>query len=522
MMHVRITAGLAALTAIIFGSLIHHDFINYDTLDYIHLNEHVSSGLSLTNIQWALTSFHVSNWHPLTWISHMLDVSLFGLNPAGHLGVNLFLHTVNVVLLFQILRLMTGELWAAAFIAALFAIHPAHVESVAWVAERKDVLSTSFLLLTLFAWRHYTQVPTLARYTLVVVLLALGLMAKPMLVTLPFVLLLFDYWPLGRMTGFDRFRVLVYEKLPLLALSLISAIITFRAQQTGGAMDGGAALDLAERLGNAVVAYGHYLKTALIPANLALLYPHPGRWAQPLIWTNLALLTAISAAAVVWIRRFPWFFVGWAFFLGTLVPVIGIVQVGAQAYADRYTYVPYIGLFVALTFAIREIWIHFTPRATLLRYAAVCLIAVYSIATVQYLGHWQNSITIWTHTLMATDRNYPIVMGLEDGSPERSGQARGLFRAWYMLGRALADSGYHDQALIHFNEALSLDPDAPNAHYFKGFSLLAMDRPREAMMAFDKVMELDPDNRVATRQIKIIRRELFDQGNSDQTANTNM
>lgn len=513
-MNLRIMAGLALLTLAAFFSLPFHEFINYDTPDYIHWNPNVRTGLSLENIQWAFTSVHMSNWHPITWISHMLDVSLFGLDPTGHHVTNLLLHTINVVLLFQILRIMTGALWSAAFVAAVFAIHPAHVESVAWVAERKDLLSTLFLLLTLYGYYRYTKAPSTGRYVLVALLFALGLMSKPMLVTLPFVLLLFDYWPLGRMTdteelppGFRRIGVLLYEKLPLLLLSVISAVITFRAQQDSGAMDAGSTLALVERISNAIVAYGYYLKTALIPAELALFYPHPGSWPPLLVWTNLAMLVVISAVSIIWIRRFPWLFVGWAFFLGTLVPVIGLVQVGNQAYADRYTYVPYIGFFIALTFGVREVFIRRAVKQTLLRYGAVSLLVVYSIVSVQYLGHWQNSITIWTHTLLVTDDNYPVLMGLEPGTPDRSIKWLGLVKPYYLLGRALADAGSHAKAVVHFDEALWVKPDMVHAHYHKGNSLLAMGKRDKALAAFRKVKELDPDNPAAPEIIQRIRQE---------------
>lgn len=513
MIHLKIAAGLALLTLIVFFSVVSHDFINYDSSVYIHTNPHVNSGLSWENVQWAFTNFHISNWHPITWLSHMLDVSLFGLEPGGHHAINLLFHIINVLLLFQVLFVMTGERWPAAFIAAMFAIHPAHVESVAWVAERKDMLSTFFMLLTIFAYRRYTLAPSKWRYALVAFLFALGLMAKPMLVTLPFVLLLFDYWPLGRFAADPeslrrRAGTLAYEKLPLLILAVISAIITVYGQRQGGAMDAAVQLDLLDRVGNAIVAYGHYARTALVPAGLSLYYPHPGLWPTMTIMTNLSILAVISTASIIWIRRFPWFFTGWAFFLGTLVPVIGIVQVGDQAYADRYTYIPFIGLFLAMTFGVREIFTRFKIDKKILQYGATSLLILYSIVSVQYISHWQNSITLWTHALLVTDKDYPVIIGAENGTVDHSNRPHLLFKPYYSLGTAYFKAEKYASALVHLNEAIARHPRSARAHYFKAHSLLAMGRRNEAMEFFEKARELDPDNESLDTEIRSIRQSL--------------
>lgn len=514
MMHFKTAAGLALLTFIVFFSVVSHDFINYDTRVYIHTNAHVNSGLSWENVKWAFTNYHVSNWHPITWLSHMLDVSFFGLEPGGHHAINLLFHIINVLLLFQLLYIMTGERWPAAFIAAMFAIHPAHVESVAWVAERKDMLSTFFMLLTLFAYRRYTLAPSIWRYALVTLLFALGLMAKPMLVTLPFVLLLFDYWPLGRFSAdlqslHRRAAALVYEKLPLLFLAMISAIITVYGQREGGAMDAGVQLDLLDRVGNAVVAYGHYARSALVPAGLSLYYPHPGLWPTMTILTNLSILAVISTASVIWIRRFPWFFTGWAFFLGTLVPVIGIVQVGDQAYADRYTYIPFIGLFIALTFGIREIITRYDINKKILQYGAISLLILYSIVSIQYISHWKNSITLWTHVLLVTDEDYPVIIGAEQGTVDRSDRSLLLFKAYYSLGTAYFEAEQYAMALVHLNEAIALHPRSAKAHYIKAHSLFAMGRRDKAMESFEEARKLDPDSESLDAEIRNIRQALL-------------
>ncbi|MDZ7684183.1 MAG: hypothetical protein U5O39_03580 [Gammaproteobacteria bacterium] len=368
--------GLVVLTGLVFHPILFHDFINFDTPSYIHENPNVRTGLTLDrNIVWALTAFHISNWHPLTWISHMIDVTIFGLNPAGHLGVNLLLHVLNTCLLYTFFTLTTRDHWAAAFIAVLFAIHPMHVESVAWVAERKDVLSTAFFLTTILLWRAWTLRPQWHRYLLVCTAFVLGVLSKPMVVTLPFVLLLLDYWPLGRFDGHDRLPqwimrllVLTREKIPLLAITAGSVAITFIAQRSGGAMEAGTVTELhGQRFSNALTAYIIYLGKALVPSELALFYPHPA--SRPLLAVAAAfgVLLAISLLAIVYVRRVPWFFVGWSIFLGTLVPVIGIVQVGGQAYADRYTYIPYIGLFMALVFGGRALFRRIDVNPAILR-----------------------------------------------------------------------------------------------------------------------------------------------------------
>ena len=351
---------LLLAVALVFGQTVRHDFVNYDDNAYVYENPQVAGGLTAHGIAWAFTSFHVSNWHPLTWLSHMLDCQFYGLHAGGHHLTNVLLHAATAILLFLVLRRMTGDLWPSAFVAAVFAIHPLRAESVAWVAERKDVLSGLFFMLTLGAYAGYARRPfSLGRYLTVVLLFALGLMAKPMLVTLPFVLLLLDYWPLGRIgphrrTGISSFRRVVVEKIPLLALTAASCVATVIAQGTAViAID---VIPLPSRIANALVSYVAYMGQLFYPAGLAVLYPHP-EGGLP-IWKVAAsslVLAGISAAALVWRRRFPYLFVGWFWYVGMLVPVIGLVQVGLHAMADRYTYLPQIGLCIAVTWGVAQL-----------------------------------------------------------------------------------------------------------------------------------------------------------------------
>lgn len=353
----------------VFWQVRSHDFVNYDDDKYVTENRDVKAGLTTQSIIWAFTTTHASNWHPLTWLSHMLDISLFGLNPGWHHLTNLLFHIANTLLLFLILRGMTEEFWKSAFVAALFALHPLHVESVAWIAERKDVLSTFFWMLTILAYAYYVKHPVLRRYLFVLFSFLLGLMSKPMLVTLPFVLLLLDYWPLGRFqmeeSGITRNPKkhkskhpeyqksialrLVREKTPFFVLAGFSSIITFIAQQHGGTVRSLEFLPVKTRVANALISYVAYIGKMIWPFNLAVLYPHPGT-TLPMWQTILAglFLLFISYLVIRKVKKLPYLSIGWFWYVGTLVPVIGLVQVGAQSMADRYTYIPLIGLFIRL------------------------------------------------------------------------------------------------------------------------------------------------------------------------------
>jgi hypothetical protein len=504
--HVGLYLGLAVLTLLVYGQTLGHDFINFDTPTYIHNNPMVNGGVSRANIYAALTEFSASNWHPLTWISHMLDVELFGLEPAGHHATNVLLHLLNVWLLFGLLWRMTGFIWPALIVAAVFAVHPAHVESVAWIAERKDLLSGLFFMLALHSYVEYLSSHRRRYYFLLVVFAALGLMSKPMIITLPCVLLLLDYWPLNRLSlqsgGWRQWvrtlLALCFEKLPLFALSVFSAVITLAAQGGGGAMRAGEHLSLIARFGNAAVAYVFYLEKLILPRELALFYPHPGHWPLTDIVGSLVILLMITLGALYWARRYPWLLVGWAIFLGMLVPVIGVIQVGAQAAADRYTYLPSIGLLVMLVFGLREMLLHFGLSTKFVSIAGATLISALTMLGVVQASHWQNSQMIWRHSLLVADAAYLQVIGVDAPPAGRSvvGQSRlvGLSKPYLLLARAYDDDGQLELALLHYEQSLQLWPDQAETYYHLGLAAAKLGQKQKALAAFDQAGAREPDN----------------------------
>ena len=429
---------LIAVNVFVYATVWHHDFVAWDDPDYITKNPNVSHGLTWRAAWWALTTGYAANWHPLTWLSHMLDVQLYGLHAGPHLITNLALHIGSAILLFGLLHQMTGALGRSAFVATLFSVHPLHVESVAWASERKDVLSTLFWMLTLWAYVGYTRQPGLRRYVVVVVLFGLGLMAKPMLVTLPFVLLLLDYWPLNRVSlgaGQNWWR-LVREKLPLLLLAAASSIVTYLVQREGGAVRGLEALPLNLRLTNAAVSYVGYIAKMLWPVRLAAFYPFVR--SMPVWWApgSILILAVVSLAVVKGARRYPYAGVGWLWYVGTLVPVIGLVQVGGQSMADRYTYVPYIGLFVILAWGLPDLLSGWRYRRIALPVAAAFAVAACMLVARSQVQSWSNSIALWSHAIEVTNDNY---------------------RAHSNLANFLSDRGEVAVAIGHYNEALRID-----------------------------------------------------------------
>ena len=391
-----VVIGLALATFAVFSQVLHNEFVSYDDPQYVVENTHIQNVPILRTIKWAFTAGYAANWHPLTWLSHALDYKLFGLNPAGHHLTNLLLHIVNTLLLFAILNAMTGALWQSAFVAALFALHPLHVESVAWVAERKDVLSTFFLLLTMAAYLRYTRKPDARSYRLTLVLFALGLMSKPMLVTLPFVLLLLDYWPLNRLeiNNLKQIYHRVYEKIPFFVLAAVSSGITCIAQQH--AMTDIETFPFKWRIANAIVSYVRYIEKTFVPRKLAVLYPLAGN--MPTLWliTLSAILLLIITILIIRLsNKRRYLLVGWLWFMGTLVPVIGLVQVGMQEMADRYTYVPLIGLFIIVTWGIADIFSSRRYRKTFLTTAAAVVLVALSICTILQLRYWHNCISLF-------------------------------------------------------------------------------------------------------------------------------
>lgn len=497
---VAVSIALAAVTMIAYWKAIGGGFVFDDKL-YILGNPHVQNGLNWTDIRWAFTAWHASNWHPLTWISHMLDSRIWELNPLGHHLTSVLLHIANTVLLFALVRRMTGHLWRSAFVAALFALHPLHVESVAWVAERKDVLSTLFWILTMLAYVRYTERPGIGRYALVAGLFALGLMSKPMLVSLPIVLLLVDYWPLGRL-GRSR-AALVIEKLPLFMLSAASCAVTYLAQQAGGSV-AVSEFPLGVRAANAVVAYVAYLWRMLLPIRLAALYPHPGATLPP--WQvvgSAALLIGITALVIVLARRKPHLAVGWLWYLITLVPVIGLLQVGSQAMADRYTYVPLIGVFLALAGSIGPIRRERIRPASL---GAGAVILACAVGTWHQTGFWRDEITLCRRAIAATGGNAVMHNNLGvalyeegdlDGAIAEYRKGLGISSSYAdlhtNLGNALSDKGQLDQAIAEYHMAIRLDSANPRIYNNLGTVLAQKGEVDEAIDAFRKAVEIEPE-----------------------------
>lgn len=471
-----IIIGLSIATLAIYGQVIGHRFINLDDANYITENPMVNRGLTLAGIAQAFTSFHAANWHPVTWISHMIDCQLFGLNAGRHLFVNALFHCANAALVFWFLRRATGgpsrtgSIWPSAIVAALFALHPLHVESVAWAAERKDALATFFGLLSLIAYVRHVESPSLKRYALVAVTLALGLMAKPMLVTWPFVMLLLDYWPLRRYQRsevrgqWSVVRGLVVEKLPLFALVALSSVITYIAQAHSGAVRTFTAAPIWLRLTNVLLAYAKYVWRTFWPHDLALYYPYPQIFNVWHLIDAATVLLAITLFCFWQRRRRPYLIVGWLWFVGTLVPVIGIVQVGEQAMADRYHYIPSIGLFIAVVFGFADLA---APRPFLSKAApalAGATLLVLAVLTFRQIQLWHDTFTLFEHTLrIAPQGNVPIE---------------------YNLGLAFGEIGQYDQAIAHFEKALEFDPNF-------GLALLNMGSTRRRQGRIVEALDFD-------------------------------
>jgi tetratricopeptide (TPR) repeat protein len=472
-----ICAGLLVSVLIVFWPTLCHEFINYDDFSYVVHNSHVKSGLTLPGIQWALTSTYASNWHPITWLSHMLDCQLFGLRPGGHHFTNLLFHAANTILLFLLLRTMTGALWRSAIVAALFAVHPLHVESVAWVAERKDLLSTFFMLLTLRAYVGYAQEPALKKYLPVILLFAIGLMAKPMLVTLPFVLILLDYWPLDRleMDGKSReqkltvLKRLIMEKAPLFLLSAASSVITLFAQTS--AIWNLADIPLPTRLGNAIISYAKYLGLTFWPRDLAIIYPYPDSLGFSEIILAAAVLIVISTFVFLMAKDHRYLPVGWLWFLGTLIPVIGIVQVGSQAMADRYTYIPLVGIFIILVWGGSDLFERFKGSAKAAEIITAGLILVLMTLSARQVTYWKDGITLFQHTIRLTSDNYV---------------------AHNNLGIALAHQGKREEAAVHFREALRISPIYTHARYNLALNCQNEGKLDEAIVHYRELIRLSP------------------------------
>ena len=503
---------LAVATLAVYARVARFEFLNYDDGEYVSDNAYVQHGIDAKTLRWAFTTGSAVNWHPLTWISHMIDWTLFGSWAGGHHLMNVALHVANTLLLLLFLERATGATGRSAFAAALFALHPLHVESVAWVAERKDVLSTLFWMLTMLAYLAYTRAPSSKRYVLVAALFAAGLMAKPMLVTLPFVLLLLDVWPLGRLGRRDAsFSRLALEKSPLLALSAVSSVVTYLVQQAGGAMGTILKCPFGARIENALVAYVTYILQMFWPARLSIFYPHPGlsipTW-KPVV---CAIVLALVTAAVVRARKTrPYLLVGWLWYLGTLVPVIGLVQVGLQSHADRYTYVPFIGLFLIVAWGGWDLAGSFLGRRKTLGrelgFGAAAIVLPLAAVTAVQVGYWRDSITIFRHSIEAIGENdlAHVHIGLQlemkgdtDAAIEHYRTAARLNHdtsAYYFLANALADKGAVEEAIVTYQAAIRSEPWFEPARYALGAFLLEQKRPQEAIEQLRAAAKIDPEH----------------------------
>ncbi len=532
-----ICLALALVTLAAYWPVFQCGFTNYDDDLYVTKNPWVQSGLTWGGLGWAFTANQSFNWHPLTWISHMADCELYGLDPAGHHATNLLFHIANSLLLFLVLRRMTGALWRSAFVAALFALHPLHVESVAWVSERKDVLSTFFYLLTLGAYVRYVEESKVGSpkskvfYCLTLMVFALGLMAKPMLVTLPCLLLLLDFWPLRRMPATMRvlgrepgrgeaeqgvasrttLAWLIVEKLPLLALSLASSIATLWAQH--GAV-GTLKCPLLYRLANADLSYVRYIRKMVWPDKLVVLYPFPHVF---VIWQVVVAALALGYLTVLAVRHakaHPYLLVGWLWYLGTLVPVIGVVQVGGQSMADRYTYFPLLGLFIIIAWGGYDLASRWRLRPAALGSLAVLSLAACIPVTHAQTGYWKNSVTLCQHALRYTSDNFIIKCNLAEGYYDQGqldeaiqecqeiiDQKPDFIPVYNRLGIALARKGQLDEALGQFQKAVRFNPIDSAAHYNLGIALRRKGQLDEAIAQFQEVLRLDPGNASAQREL---------------------
>jgi len=485
---------LAASVILVFQQVRNFDFVNLDDGGYVYENQHVLNGLTGDGVIWAFTTGDEANWHPLTWLSLMLDCELFGPDPGRIHLVNVLLHLANTLLLFAILKKITGSLWPSAFVAAAFAIHPMHVESVAWIAERKDVLSTFFFLLTLAAYAGYVKRPSIFRYFAALTIFALGLMAKPMLVTLPFVLLLLDYWPLNRFevsvpvkkTGRQTCKSapaankhstlyrLIIEKIPFFALAAVSSIITFIVQRNSGAMMNTYILSLAERCANALLSYARYTGKLFWPRNLAVFYPFDaGGIPAGLLALSVLLLAGVTFLAFGLGRSRKYLPVGWFWFVGTLIPVIGLVQVGLQSYADRYTYIPSIGLFILVAWGLPELLSKWPYRKAVLGVSMAVVLTAMGFCAHRQAGYWKDSVTLFSRALKVTQNNHV---------------------AYYNLGNAYGNLGRHQEAVEAYKQAIRFKPDHADAHINLGAAYGSLGRYQEAIEAYKQAIRFKPDD----------------------------
>lgn len=533
---------LVIATLIAYWQVTKADFISFDDPSYVTENPHVQKGLNTSDVFWAFTSVHSNNWHPLTFISHMIDVQLFGLKPGMHHLMNLLFHIANTLLLFIVLRKMTDTLWPAAFVAALFALHPLHVESVAWIAERKDVLSTFFFLLTLGAYYYYVKDKGIKRYLIVFMFFILGVMSKPMMVILPFVLLLLDFWPLGRLQKtqdggllsvkndsrkinkkqkakqlhinnndksigqteikFDWQTAfpLIREKIPFFAIAVISSVITLYAQQ--GVIKSVERYSMPTRIANAFVSYISYIKDMFWPEGLAVFYPYGNNLSNGDIVLSIVLIIIISAIIII-LRR-PYLIVGWLWYLGTLIPVIGLVQVGLQARADRYTYIPLIGIFIMIAYGVTELVQRWPQLKKILAPASGAILLILIVLTGSQATTWQNNGTLYQHAMEVTVDNYWAHYNLGLYLAEQGSYEKALYHfskslrikpqqddALLNIGSIMAKKGDKERAIDYFKEAIRINPNSLKAYNNWGLLLTKTGEQKKAIPLFEKALQIN-------------------------------
>jgi tetratricopeptide (TPR) repeat protein len=537
---------LIVTTFSVYSQVLDHEFINFDDDKYVTENSIVQVGLTNENIIRIFTEPIFGMWIPITTLSYIIDYEVYGLNAKGYLLTNLLFHIANSLLLFLVLFRITGAIWKSAFVAAMFAFHPLNVESVAWISERKNVLSTLFWLLTMWTYINYAESPNVKRYGIVVLFFTLGLMSKAMLVTLPFVLLLLDYWPLKRLKlrqekcseevlenntakSSEIFR-LVQEKIPLFLITMVSSILTVVSQHRTFGVQFSESISMETRLNNAMVSYLEYLRKMIWPENLSMFYPHPGNTLST--WQGILCgmaFVSITIFSIRLIRKVPYFAVGWFWYVGTLIPVIGVVQVGGQAMADRYAYIPLIGVFILLSWGVPELISKWRFKGNVLSISAAIIIPILLVTTWGQVNHWKDSITLFKHTIEVTDKKYPNLaiihnnLGIALFAGGKNEEAISHYMkainlksnhtlAHYNLGIALFADGKAEKAISHYNMAIKLNPDFTNAHYNLGIVLVQKGEMKKAVHHFRETLKLKPDLVVArdSLELALLKSQEFD------------
>lgn len=477
---------LTLLTLAVYLQVKNFDFVNYDDNTYVYENSNIHNGLSVESVKWAFTTGYANFWHPLTWLSHILDWQLYGSNPAGHHLTNLLFHILNTLLLFIVFKKLTNEIWQSVFAAALFAVHPLHVESVAWISERKDLLSTFLAILTLLAYLRYVKHKGFLNYIFSLSIFVFGLMAKPMLVTLPFVFLLLDYWPLCRIKKFEWkiSKYLLFEKIPFIILSIFFSFIAFYMQQRGGAIPAESAIPLKFRVLNAFISYSTYIKKMFWPSRLAVFYPHPGQKVSMLYAViSAVILLAITLFVFRFAKKHRYLVTGWFWYIGTLLPVIGLIQVGNHAMADRYSYIPLIGLFIIIAWGADELMFKLPYKKISSAFISLLIISALSVCSYFQIGRWSDSLNLFSHALDVTNNNYV---------------------AHTNMGMALYELKRMDEAEFHYAQASLIEPDSHLAHIRLASILYQAGKLNESACEYETALRIKPNNPKVLNELGII------------------